>query len=96
MGATPGPQHRLIVEIVNRYPEVAEELARLDREEFPSHDRVQAAPNTQEVKSGSPMATDTTLHCLSHQATVNFAHVEMQDSFSWGKFADLRARCGID
>jgi len=52
MTAIPGPQHQLVVALVNRYPELSRELAELLDGGFPAHDRVQAAPNTQQAKRG--------------------------------------------
>jgi hypothetical protein len=97
MTAIPGPQHQLVVALVNRYPELFRELAQLLDDELPAHDRVQAAPNTQQAKRGeSPMASDTTVHCVRDNLPVHFAHVEMQNTFTWSKFTDLRAYHGSE
>jgi hypothetical protein len=94
---TPGPQHRLIALLVDMSPELAEEIAiECLRQEFPSHDYAHAAPNKQEVRGGSPMATDATVHFRRDEKAVHFSHIEVQNEFTGQKFADLRAYHGSE
>jgi len=42
------------------------------------------------------MASDATVHCVRDNVSVHFAHVEMQNTFTWSKFTDLRAYHGSE
>jgi hypothetical protein len=92
----PGAQHELVCTLVHKNPSLVLRLAEITGEPLPDHDQIVAAPDSHQVRGGTPLTTDGTVRFLRDGKPAGFAQAEMQRRYSLDKLATLRAYHGSE
>lgn len=93
--SSPTSQHQAVCALVEEYPDLARELAGVGEVPVPEHGRPVAVPTSYPMPDGSTVQGDAVVQFRGQDGRARFfAQVEMQNEYSPGKLATLRAYHG--
>lgn len=94
--SNPSAQHQLFCMVIEEFPEVTAEFARLAGFEVPEYDEITAGPATYPMPDGSTVHGDTAVQFRKGGTPVFFAQTEMQRRYTFDKLATLRTYHGAE